>query len=176
MNVNLCDILGNEIKDLIKLIKAETIKSTIISSFKMNEYNFSNNGKRINAYTLIPGIEECIIIEFSSPEVAERIILIKDRFFSEISKETIDTLKNRNGNIELSENKSDETELIEALNYIPEEVISIEQVFSALSVEPDITLLNTTFKEYCEGIKRIRNSQIEYIKNFNNDRAIKRSL
>ncbi|MBE6154904.1 MAG: hypothetical protein E7163_04975 [Firmicutes bacterium] len=176
MNVNLCDILGNEIKDLIKLVKTETIKSTTISSFKMNEYNFSNNGQRINAYTLIPGMEECILIEFTSFEVGNRVIMIKDRFFSEISKETIELLKTRNDKMELNENKSDESELLEMLKYVPEEIVLIEQVLSVLSVEPDFTLLNNIFKEYCESVKRIRNSQTEYIKTFNKNCNIKRSL
>ena len=176
MNVNICDILGNEIKDLIKLVKTETIRSIIISSFKMNEYNFSNNGNRINAYTLIPGMEECIIIEFTSLEVGNKVILIKDRFFSEISKETIEILKTRNDKIELNENKNDDRELLETLKYVPEEIISIEKVLSVLSTEPDFTLLNTTFKEYCECIKKMRGFQTQYIKAFNHNSNIKRSL
>lgn len=178
MKVKIGDItyLCNETKDLIKNAKKETLSSSNISSFKMNEYNIINNGNLINIYTLIPGLENSIIIEFNNSKQESKIYMIKDHYYSEISVGALKELKIRDSKLEYLEDSINYENILEIMENIPSEFAIIQELINKITSSNERSEVINEYNDFCNAVSLMRKSQMKFISSQIANKGISRTI
>lgn len=154
MHISCIDVIDNKLQDAIKKIKLTSLQSPNLSFLGIHQ-EIIENDEKIKFYSLLPNMEEIIILKITSSDNEKKHYMLKGPLIAEIKEETVKQLEKNLIVANYLFGKQDLHKMLEILS-IPEEIQNINLAIENLCLPKELSTIDQSFFEYTNLLSKIR--------------------